>query len=269
MRARGAWARGLAFAVLIAALANPLIVHETREPLPDVVALIVDHSQSMDVPRPQDAADKAAAAIKAQLEDQTRPRTCARARATHATPARTTARSCSRRSTTRWPTCRRSAWPGAIVITDGEVHDAPAPGKLTLKAPLQVLIAGKHDEKRPQAHRGQRRALRHCRPDARDRAGGGRFRQRRRIGYAEVDVRVDGKDRARSSCRSGKKTTINVPITHGGENVVELIAKPGPAELTLAEQPRRGAPSAACATGCACCWFPASRMPASGCGASC
>ena len=29
-RARGAWARGLAFAVLILAIANPLIVHEKR-----------------------------------------------------------------------------------------------------------------------------------------------------------------------------------------------------------------------------------------------
>ncbi len=31
----------------------------------------------------------------------------------------------------------------------------------------------------------------------------------------------------------GRKTTLKVPITHGGENVIELIAKPGPAELTL------------------------------------
>jgi Na+-translocating ferredoxin:NAD+ oxidoreductase RnfD subunit len=32
MRARGAWARALAFAIVLLALANPLIVHETREP---------------------------------------------------------------------------------------------------------------------------------------------------------------------------------------------------------------------------------------------
>ena len=60
MRARGAWARGLAFAVLSAALANPLIVHETRAPLPDVMALVVDHSQSMDVGGRKAEADKAA-----------------------------------------------------------------------------------------------------------------------------------------------------------------------------------------------------------------
>ena len=48
-RARGAWARGLAFAALLFALANPLIVHETREPLPDVVVIVIDRSQSMSI----------------------------------------------------------------------------------------------------------------------------------------------------------------------------------------------------------------------------
>ena len=40
-----------------------------------------------------------------------------------------------------------------------------------------------------------------------------------------------------------------MPVAHGGENVVELEAKPGPAELTLAEQPRGGDGDRACATG--------------------
>ncbi len=67
-RARGAWARALAFAVLSGALANPLIVHETREPLNDVMALVIDHSQSMDVGDRKAQADQAAAEIKAELK---------------------------------------------------------------------------------------------------------------------------------------------------------------------------------------------------------
>ncbi|HET7333955.1 MAG TPA: hypothetical protein VFI93_02470, partial [Rhizomicrobium sp.] len=47
--ARGAWARALALIAVVLALANPLIVRETREPLSDVVALVIDHSQSMDI----------------------------------------------------------------------------------------------------------------------------------------------------------------------------------------------------------------------------
>jgi len=46
-RAKGAWARGLAFAVLLFALAGPLLVKEKRSPLPDVAVIVTDRSQSM------------------------------------------------------------------------------------------------------------------------------------------------------------------------------------------------------------------------------
>jgi len=69
VRARGAWARGLVFAIALLVLANPLIVHETREPLSDVVALIVDHSQSMEHRRGDE--DDAVAQIKKKLAGQT------------------------------------------------------------------------------------------------------------------------------------------------------------------------------------------------------
>ena len=36
---------------------------------------------------------------------------------------------------------------GAILITDGEVHDAPPTDKLRIHAPLHALIAGQRDER--------------------------------------------------------------------------------------------------------------------------
>ena len=45
--ARGAWARGLAFAILLFALAGPMLVQENHAPLPDVVVMVTDRSQSM------------------------------------------------------------------------------------------------------------------------------------------------------------------------------------------------------------------------------
>jgi len=42
MRARGAWARGLAFAVLLFALSGPLLVREKHAPLPDVAVIVTD-----------------------------------------------------------------------------------------------------------------------------------------------------------------------------------------------------------------------------------
>ena len=46
-RARGAWARGLAFTVLLIALAGPMLVKEKHAPLSDVAVIVTDRSQSM------------------------------------------------------------------------------------------------------------------------------------------------------------------------------------------------------------------------------
>src|SRR6185437_12417588 len=119
---------------------------------------------------------------------------------------------------------------GAILITDGEVHDAP--DKLSMHAPLQALIAGKKDERDRKltivsasrfAIVGQQAdiALRVDDFGRKDEA------------YANIDVRIDGVDNATKIVPVGKTANITVPITHGGENVIELSAKPGPAELTL------------------------------------
>ena len=67
LRARGAWARALVFAALIFVIANPLIVNETRSPLPDVAAIVIDRSQSMGVDDRRTQEDAALAAIKKQL----------------------------------------------------------------------------------------------------------------------------------------------------------------------------------------------------------
>ena len=45
-RMRGAWLRALALALLVLAIANPSLVSENREPLPTIVAVVVDRSQS-------------------------------------------------------------------------------------------------------------------------------------------------------------------------------------------------------------------------------
>src|SRR5690349_23331628 len=58
-RAPGAIVRVVAFGIACIVLANPLIVRETRAPLPDIVALVVDHSLSMNLDRRRAQADKA------------------------------------------------------------------------------------------------------------------------------------------------------------------------------------------------------------------
>ncbi|HUJ04403.1 MAG TPA: hypothetical protein VLW75_12245 [Rhizomicrobium sp.] len=227
LRARGAWARGLAFAILLAALANPLIVHETREPLPDVAAIIVDHSQSMDVGRRRAEADAAFAKIKRELSAEKGLELREATVETGAGDNGTQAFAALDGALADVPPERVA---GAIMITDGEVHDAPA--KLSMHAPLQALIAGRQDERDRKLTivSAARFAIVGHNADIALRVDD--FGSRADA-YADIDVRVDGTGSGTKIVPVGRQSNIQVPITHGGENVIELSAKPGPAELTL------------------------------------
>jgi hypothetical protein len=49
LRGRAWLTRGLGLTLLAAALSNPSLVHEEREPLPSVAAVVLDRSESMDI----------------------------------------------------------------------------------------------------------------------------------------------------------------------------------------------------------------------------
>ncbi len=122
--ARGAWARALAFIILLFALAGPLLVRETHAPLPDVVAVITDRSQSMGLGQRAAQAEQARSAIRKMLA---------------ANPG-LTVREASVTTTTSGENNGTDAFTalngvlqdvppgriaGAIMITDGQVHDVP------------------------------------------------------------------------------------------------------------------------------------------------
>ena len=53
---------------MLAALANPLLVREVRQGLPDVVALVIDRSQSMRVGARAEQAEETLAKVREILE---------------------------------------------------------------------------------------------------------------------------------------------------------------------------------------------------------
>jgi len=228
-RARGTWARGLAFAAALLALANPLIVHEKREPLTDVAAIVLDRSQSMSIEHRSADAAHALAEIKKRLasEKDLEIRETTVTTQTTGEDNGTQLFSALNAALADVPPERVA---GAIVITDGEVHDAPK--KPAIRAPLQALIVGQRNERDRKlsvvdaarfAIVGQNADIVLRVDDFGTDAGGN----------ADVQVRIDGRDAGIQTVPIGRKTTIHVPVAHGGENVVELEAKPGPAELTL------------------------------------
>ena len=121
---------------------------------------------------------------------------------------------------------------GAIMITDGEVHDMPPPAQLALDAPLHVLVTGQPGE-------ADRRLVVKDAPSfgivgkdvqlnvrVEDLPGGG-------SGEARLTMRKDGGQAVARMVAVGQDVPLTVPIDHGGPNVVELEVEPGPHELTL------------------------------------
>ena len=231
MRARGAWARGLAFAVLIFALAGPLLVKEKRAPLSDVAVIVTDRSQSMSLGKRAQQAEAARAQIKRLLAAQ--PGLVVRETSVTTTATGenngTQAFAALNAALADVPQGRVA---GAILITDGQVHDAPAPESVSLKAPLQVLVAGKRgerDRKLTVANAARfaivgKTATVRLRVD--DLGGSGET-------SAVLEIHIDGKPFGSRMVPVGKDTDIKVPVAHEGENLVELSAGQGPAELTM------------------------------------
>ena len=231
MRARGAWARGLAFGVLIFALAGPLLVKEKRAPLPDVAVIVTDRSQSMSLGKRTQQAEAARAQVKRLLAQQ--PGLVVRETSVTTTATGenngTQAFAALNAALADVPQGRMA---GAILITDGQVHDAPAPESASLKAPLQVLVAGgrgERDRKLTVANAARfaivgKTATVRLRVD--DLGGSGET-------SAVLDIHIDGKPFGSRLVPVGKDTDIKVPVAHEGENLVELSAGQGPAELTM------------------------------------
>ena len=227
-RARGAWARGLAFLALILALANPLMVHENREPLSDVAVIVVDHSQSMQIGTRRTDADNAAAALKARLKRE--PNLEVRTAIVTTNPAgEDSGTQAFAALNAALADVAPSRVAGAFLITDGEVHDVPPKSRVT---PVQALIVGKHGERDRKltvvdagryAIVGQKAEIVVRVDDLGDPDAGS----------AKVNLRIDGADAGSRVVPLGKNTPISVAIGHEGESVIEIEAEPGPSELTL------------------------------------
>ena len=231
VRARGAWARGLAFAILLFALAGPVLVKENHAPLPDVVAVVMDRSQSMEIGDRAAQSEKALAEIRKELAAQP-DLTIRQTQVTTTTSGENNSTEAFAALNSALADVPPARIAGAIIITDGEVHDAPPPAQLNLKAPLHVLIAGQ---------RGERDRKLSIINAARFAIVGQQAQMTLRVddfgadaeAVADVSVAIDGKPMGTRSLAVGKDTPIRIPVAHEGENVVELAAAPGPSELTL------------------------------------
>lgn len=226
LRGRAALTRGLGLTLLAAALSNPSLVEEEREPLPSVAAIVLDRSESMQFGDRASAAQTAFNDLKAKLETDTSLEvrifeSDPRDDGTHLYGA----------LEGLMADVPRDRIAGAILVTDGQVHDLPS-GEARDNAigPVHGLVVGDPD-------RGDRRVqivdapnfgivgetanlvVRVDDPDG---------------GEIEVSVSLNGGTAERVQVKAGENTPLPIEIERRGENVIVVEVPPGREELTLA-----------------------------------
>jgi hypothetical protein len=229
VRSRGAPVRAIALALVVLALANPSLTREDREPLSSVVTVVVDKSPSQNFGERLQQTEAARAALAERLgrvpgletrfveagetdgeTDGTRLFSALGAALADVAPDRVA---------------------GAILLTDGRVHDVPAEVQaLGFNAPVHALITGNKNERDRRvvlvaAPRfgivGQSQTIQFRVED-----------QGARAGSAQVVIRRDGEGIENRTVRPGDTVRVQVPIPHAGPNIVEIEASPLDGELT-------------------------------------
>jgi hypothetical protein len=226
LRGRAWLSRALGLVLLSAALLNPSLVHEEREPLPSVAAVILDRSESMQFGDRTKAAEAAYAALTARLaEDKT-----LEVRTLETSPGDdgTYLHGALEGLMSDVP---RDRIAGAIFITDGQIHDLPDLALAeNLIGPLHGLIAGDED-------RGDRSVRIVNAPNFGIVGESANLIVRvedPRGGEVELQVSLNGGAPERIRVQAGEDTPLPVEIERRGENMVVIEAAPGPEELTLA-----------------------------------
>jgi len=228
-RQRGAWVRFLALAALAAALVNPVLLDEEREPLKSVVALVVDRSQSQDIGDRQAETSAALAGLQQRLArfPQFDVRVVESGRADASDERTETRLFGALESAFRDVPPSRVA--GAVMITDGQVHDVPAAAQ-PFQAPLHALITGDEGEKdrRIRFENAPRFGIvgKPLQMSYRVLSTGGEQ------GQVNVRVTINGEPVSTESATIGQQMLLDLVIPNAGRNIVELAIDPADGEIT-------------------------------------
>lgn len=228
-RQRGSVLRFTALLALGAALLNPVFLDEERDALKSVVAIIVDRSQSQDIGERTKQTDEALAGLQQRLArfKQFDVRVVEAGKSDAA----------EERTDTRLFSALEGAFRdvppsrigGAVMITDGEVHDAPA-GAPDFNAPLHALITGNDHEKdrRIRFENAPRFGLVGKPLDMTYRV----IATGDQSGQVDVRVSINGEQVSVERATIGQTMPLQVTIPNAGRNIVEVAIDHQPDELT-------------------------------------
>ncbi|HEY0223373.1 MAG TPA: hypothetical protein VGC38_02545 [Pseudolabrys sp.] len=229
VRSRGAAVRAIALLLMVLALANPSLTREDRDPIPSVAAVIIDKSPSQNFGDRNAQTEAARTTLVERLKRI--PGLEVRVAEAGAADGETDGTRLFSALSSTLADVPPDRVAGAIMITDGRVHDVPADAAaLGFAAPLHALITGHANEidRRvvlTQTPRfgivGQSQTIGFKVDD-----------QGASLGTAQVTIRRDGDILETRTVAVGAEIKVNVPIPHAGANIVEVEASPLDGELT-------------------------------------
>lgn len=221
--------RGLALAAVLGALANPSLQEENRKPQSDIVIAVVDQSASQGLSDRSEQSAAALAGLSAEIAglDNTELRVVTVADGEE--DAGTLALTALSEALAEEPRARVA---GAVLITDGQVHDLElAPN---LPAPLHVLLTGHKQDwdrrlivsKAPAfAIIGEETTLTlRVEDDGAVPASVGKT--------AQLTIAVDSDPANTFTVPVGEDLELPVTLPHGGMNVLQFSIAPTAGELT-------------------------------------
>jgi hypothetical protein len=237
--ARGALWRAAGFLILAALLLNPAWVEERRQAIKDVAIIVADDSPSQNIG--ERAARRDAAVARLSAEAAAMPdmevRVVRAAGEGDKGLDETRLFDAWSRAVADLP---RGRLAGTILITDGQVHDVPRDfSAFAAAGPVHALITGRRDEidrrltvvQAPTFGLAGKTVELTVRVE--DRLG---TKKPAAAGSAGAEtlltVRVDGGAPRTVRATAGRDLRLEVPLTHAGQNVVELSVPPLDGEIT-------------------------------------
>ncbi|WP_343117157.1 hypothetical protein [Ostreiculturibacter nitratireducens] len=226
----GWWLRALAAVALLAAIAQPSLQTEDRNPLSDIVLLIVDESSSQRLPGREE--QTAAAVARVEAEIAALPNTELRKLTVRdgAEDAGSLVMTALAEALAEEPRARVA---GAILVTDGQVHDLDvAP---SMPAPLHVLLTGREaDWDRRLVIQtapafgiiGEPVAIRLMVEEQ------GNLPPAEKGRSVDLSIAIDGAEPNTYTVPVGQTLELPVTLDHGGQNVVQFGFEAADGELT-------------------------------------
>ncbi len=225
----GWWLRGLAAMVLLVALFNPSLQQEDRAPLSDIVLLVVDESASQRIAGRPDQVAAAVARVEAEVAALGNTELRVVGLSDGEGDQGTLLMGALAEAMAEEPRARIA---GAILLTDGQVHDAARAPEMP--APLHTLLTGLESD-------WDRRLLVTNAPAFA--ILGEPVTLTLRIedqgavpadlgGSAELQIAVDGGAPESFRVPVGQDLELPVTLPHGGMNVIQFVVPEAEGELT-------------------------------------